>query len=100
MMKKLFMIIATAALGACYPAPGKPAYTPIDGPVAAGTEADCQAACAALRAHHCPDGDPTPRGGTCEAVCLNTERSGYASMHPACVAKIDSCAGEDACANP
>lgn len=66
-----------------------------------GTTADCSAACVNLRRLHCKSGDPTPQAGTCEAVCQNTESSGYASENPQCLAKVKSCgAEEDACANP
>lgn len=65
-----------------------------------GTAADCAAACVNLRGLHCKSGDPTPAGASCEAVCQNTETSGYASENPRCLAQVKSCgAEEDACAN-
>lgn len=85
------------ALGACNPLNPLPPATPLDPPPTPGTAADCKAACAHLVALHCPSGDPTPQGGTCEQVCLNTEESGYASMNPRCLAQIKACADEEAC---
>lgn len=70
-------------------------------PLTPGTQDDCAMACVNLRDHHCKAGDPTPEGASCEAVCQNTETSGYASENPKCLATIKSCgAEEDACANP
>lgn len=78
-------------------------YSSIKPPVALtpGTADDCTAACQHLRKLRCKSGDPTPEGATCEAVCQNTETSGYASENPKCLAQVKSCgAEEDACANP
>lgn len=99
-MKTLLFALAVL-LSACSSYASVPPQPPGDPQVSEpGTPVDCQAACAALRAHHCPSGDPTPQGGSCEDVCNSTEASGYASMHPRCLAKIQSCDGVDACANP
>lgn len=68
-----------------------------NGALAVGTPADCQAMCEHLRLIHCPAGDPTPKGAPCEAVCENTESSGYASENPVCQSKAASCAAADAC---
>jgi hypothetical protein len=70
-----------------------------NGPLATGTPADCSAMCANLRILHCPAGDPTPKGAPCEAVCENTESSGYASENPRCQAKAASCDAADACSD-
>jgi hypothetical protein len=78
-------------------------YSNLKPPVALtpGTTDDCALACLHLRALHCKSGDPTPAGATCEAVCQNTETSGYASENPKCLAQVKACgAEEDACANP
>jgi len=60
-------------------------------PVAPGGPDACPAACARLRALGCAAGSPTPAGRTCEAWCDATERTGYATMHPACVAVARDC---------
>ncbi len=69
------------------------------GPLRAGTDADCAAMCENLRKLHCVAGDPTPKGAPCEAVCQNTESSGYASENPRCQAKASSCETADACSD-
>ncbi len=64
-----------------------------------GTAEDCAAACKNGRKLACVFAENTPEGGTCEAVCLNSETSGYASMNPACMAQAKSCEQADDCAN-
>lgn len=70
-----------------------------NGPLPTGTVTDCIVMCAHLQIMHCPSGDPTPKGATCEAVCENTESSGYASENPRCQAKATSCESADACSD-
>ena len=70
-----------------------------NGPLPTGSDADCSAMCINLRKLHCPAGDPTPKGAPCEAVCQNTESSGYASENPRCQAKASSCEAADACSD-
>lgn len=82
--------------------PIAPSAVPVqnhNGPLATGSAEDCHAMCGNLRAHHCPAGDPTRKGATCEAVCENTESSGYASENPRCQARAASCEAADACAD-
>ena len=55
----------------------------------------CPAACERLRAMKCPAGEPTPAGQTCETWCDATERTGYTTMHPGCVAASRSCEEAD-----
>jgi hypothetical protein len=38
-------------------------------PVSRVTVENCATACSQLRALDCPEGKPTPRGASCEAVC-------------------------------
>lgn len=92
----IWMLSFPLTLGACA------TYSSITPPVALtpGTADDCAQACQHLRALGCESGSPTQQGGTCEAICQNTETSGYASEHPQCLAQIKSCDEEDACANP
>lgn len=89
----LFLLWAVVA---CYPA-----LVPADhpGPLPTGTEDDCRASCETRRRLGCASAAPTPEGALCEAVCENIESSGYASMNPRCLARIKSCAEEDACAD-
>lgn len=54
----------------------------------------CQRACARGRDLGCDWSVTTPAGATCEQVCEATERSGYATIHPECLAVVESC--EDA----
>lgn len=88
----LFIAASCASYSGLVPAPGVA--------LAPGTKDDCAASCVKRRALGCADGAPTPAGATCETVCLNTEASGYASENPACLAKMNSCDDEAACANP
>ncbi len=51
----------------------------------------CEDACNRLQAMGCVAGQPTPKGTPCVQVCLDTERTGYTTMHPACVADARTC---------
>lgn len=88
----LFLVVSSCAATL-------PAVVNHNGPLPTGTPSDCQAACDNLRKLHCPAGEPTAKGASCEAVCINTESSGYASMNPRCEAKASSCDAADACAD-
>ena len=68
-------------LTACYPDPATPT-----------TQPPCAAACEVLRDLGCESAATTPAGATCETVCETTERSGYATTHPECVALARDCA--------
>lgn len=94
----LMCVSCAAAFLGCDPAALQPPVNH-NGPLPTGNEADCSAMCSHLRDLHCPAGDPTPKGAPCEAVCLNTETSGYASENPRCQAKAPSCDAADACAD-
>jgi hypothetical protein len=103
MLSRLFIRIVMALVclsyTCCTPVPQEPSV-PIqnhNGPLATGNSDDCRDMCVNLRARHCPAGDPTPKGATCEAVCENAETSGYASENPRCQAKATSCDAADAC---
>ena len=88
-------IIVALALSACTVQP------PLPGPVEpepAPNPSGCAAACERLRALSCPEGGETPAGATCEDVCHAVEESGLTTLDPACLAEIDSCGEQDACA--
>lgn len=89
---------ASAFLG-CAPAAVLAPPVNHNGPLPTGSDADCSAMCEHLRALHCPAGDPTPKGARCEAVCQNTESSGYVSENPRCQSTAASCEAADACAD-
>ncbi len=94
-MNKFFLVCA--ALISCSASSAATPPANHNGPLPTGTDADCIVMCAHLRILHCPAGDPTPKGAPCEAVCENTESSGYASENPRCQAKAPSCEEADAC---
>lgn len=99
-MKTSLALLLLALTEACSPSAAlTPPVANHNGPLPTGTEADCSAMCVHLRAIHCPAGDPTPKGAPCEAVCLNTESSGYASENPRCQSTAATCDAADACAD-
>lgn len=82
-----------------------PVVPPVGEPEA-GTPADCDMACARLRALGCPEGNPTlgedgkPNTGdesTCEQTCKDVESSGYTTINSKCVAEIKACGDIDRC---
>ena len=94
----IFIILAFLALFGCQPTPG-PAPMPL--PVDDAGADPCGSACSHLRSLRCPDGDPTPAGTTCEAVC-ETDRADpiarLTSRYLACIARVPACSDEDRCA--
>jgi hypothetical protein len=72
---------------ACTPGPNPPP-SPI---TPTGVRATCAGACANLRSLGCPDGDPTPEGETCEAICENARASDGARLDIACLQAASSC---------
>lgn len=96
---KIQYLFFAGTLAACVNAVSPPPPVDHNGPLQTGTDADCAAMCIHLRGLHCPAGEPTTKGAPCEAVCMNTESSGYASENPRCQAKAVSCAAADACAD-
>lgn len=94
MKKTLCMFLLTACSALPSSSKSRPTVSDSDAP---GTEADCQASCAARQRLHCPSADPTPSGASCVEQCLNVETSGYVTLHPRCVAQITSCDQEAAC---
>ncbi len=98
-MNKILSVFLFMAVGCTPQATWPPPAVNHGAPISAGTPADCQAMCENLRRLHCPGGDPTPKGALCEAVCENTESSGYATENPLCQAHVKTCEAADACAD-
>ena len=69
-------------------------YDPEPGPSAAPRDV-CAAACTRLRNHACPEGQPSPKGATCEERCHTYEKSNLVSFHPACVARVKDSLSDD-----
>lgn len=52
----------------------------------------CEAACDAYRRLGCPEGEPTPRGSSCEQVCWSVADGGInLAPDPACFRGASSC---------
>jgi hypothetical protein len=51
----------------------------------------CAAMCEHLAALECEAAEPTPEGATCLMICLETERTQWSTMHPACVVRAETC---------
>lgn len=64
-------------------------YDPEPEPVAVSISA-CGTACTKLLKHQCPQGQPTPKGATCEERCRTYEATGLVTFHPRCVSRIKS----------
>ena len=99
---KLFLVAAVAmitfhACGENRAAPRAPAFATDGGPP---EPAPCVAVCAHYAELGCPAARPTPRGGSCENVCLNAVESGLIHWDLGCRANAPSCEGADACEAP
>lgn len=57
----------------------------------------CASACGRLADLGCEAGQPTPKGASCEEVCLNAERSGFALWDVGCVTRAPDCEAADRC---
>lgn len=86
---------------ACHPSdPIAPAPADADPEIELLLKQDrCAAACSNLRRLSCPEAKPTPKGAPCEEVCRSVEKSGLASYHPVCVARVRSCAHVSSCSS-
>lgn len=95
-ISRVFVLLIGVSLlgGNCDPPPDYPTRIR---PIEAGTPADCKAACDHLRSLGCEEGNPTPKGATCEDVCNSVESSGTVTLDPGCVANIAKCEEIDAC---
>lgn len=92
-MRTLALPIALLVFG-CPSTPPKP---PEPKPLEAGVPT-CLSACDNMRALGCELGKPTPRGATCEDVCIRvqTENAG-AGFDMACISRATTCPVADAC---
>ena len=97
MIQKIHFVFLLVAASCTPAAPWPPPAVTHDSAISAGTPADCRAMCENLRRLHCPAGEDTPKGASCETVCENTEASGYATENPVCQAHVKTCAAADAC---
>ena len=80
-------------LAACASAP-----PPTPPPPPAPGVVSCEDYCRHLRDElHCPQGENTKDGGTCEAVCENIAMSGYVQNQRACSMAAKTCAEVDRC---
>lgn len=78
-------------LYACSPSPVNPTND-------AEATPNCALACSKMRAMHCPLGQPTAKGASCESVCLNVQQQNMgAGFDATCVANASSCAAADVC---
>lgn len=59
----------------------------------------CEAVCQAYRGLECPEGLPTPKGRTCEAVCQNAALHGIdlSGSVNECIVKAGTCQEVRAC---
>ena len=57
----------------------------------------CPAACERLRELGCPEGDPTPEGAPCEAVCREVQASQLGVIDTQCLIAAPSCAAAGEC---
>jgi hypothetical protein len=68
---------------------------PGPGPAPVPVTASCETSCDHLRAMHCKEGDPTPRGGTCEEVCRVATANGVDFIR--CAFPAQDCAALAGC---
>lgn len=105
-MRYLLLVIAALALWGCPPEPetpigpkpkpvGQDAAVLPDGALAT----PCEAICQAYRLLGCPEGEPTKKGHTCEAVCQNAAEEGIdlSGDVNACIIKAGTCQEARAC---
>jgi len=64
-------------------------------PVTPSSAANCAAGCEHLRSMHCELGRTTPRGATCESVCVTAMQNG--SDLASCFKPAQDCSAANAC---
>lgn len=106
-MKYLLLVTFLVGCNSCHPTP-QPDPPPGPDPVIedAGVEdvaedvghwdelSECGKACTSYRKSGCKEGDPTPRGASCEEICENRLSEDLFPDYPArlkCIAKSTSC---------
>ena len=57
----------------------------------------CAGVCARMQELHCLSAEPTPKGATCETVCLNIQGAGVLRWDLACRVSAGTCAAMDRC---
>jgi hypothetical protein len=94
-MGAFFVLLCTTALGlillAGCPAPAPPP------PVVPPGSATCADVCRRYQQLGCLAGRPTPKGSSCEVVCLNVQASGAIRWNLDCRAGASTCAEADRC---
>lgn len=88
-----FAFALTGLFTACAAHPPPPVIEHPDPPPAA----TCASACKHFRAMGCKEGQPSPEGNTCEAICENLEKSGIVKLDLECVMASETCASAGAC---
>ena len=100
-----FLVLTLAAtpwLVGCPPEPVTPTPTPDSGVEPDSDEArnaTCSKWCAHAAELGCSSAKPTPKGGSCTAVCENVQSSGIVRWNLVCRVKAKSCAAADVCEN-
>lgn len=63
----------------------------------AAAAAPCAAVCAHMRTLGCAAATPTPKGASCEEVCITVQTSGVVAWDLDCRSKAPTCDAIDAC---
>lgn len=92
-MRRIFLLVSILGLG-CAPYSPDLKVTPT---VVVPSD-ECGEACQYWRGLHCPEGEPTPAGMTCEEVCRNAADNGVdIAKQLSCAHSSSSCAAIRAC---
>lgn len=90
------LTMATTLVAACGPAPAPQAPSTVE--AEAGAPNSCTTACTNLRKLHCPLGEPTRKGASCETVCDNVQVNNAGAGFPVvCLTRAKSCEIADTC---
>lgn len=91
------VVIAAAFIACPKPTPDPTPPTPDANDSGPTGPVTCKEVCAHYRQLGCKEGDPTPKGATCEQVCDNFQTSGVAKWNLPCRLGVKSCAETSAC---
>lgn len=81
------LIVGSLCMASCWPPPIHPEE-----------HTGCSSACGRLRVLACEEGSPTPRGSSCEEVCVTVASVEYAAPWPTeCITRASSCAQAQGC---